>query len=350
VVRALTLSDGGQSAADVAGLVAGFVGDARRSLDLALYDVRLPPAEAALVTGALADAQRRGVAVRLLFNVDHPGPIPVPPPPEAEPDQLEALEVETRGVSGIPDLMHHKYVVRDGEAVWSGSTNWTGDSWTRQENVVVTLESTDIAAAFTQDFEQLWHSGRVEGSGELDAVRTEVGGVAARAWFTPGRGEALAQRIATRIGTARRRVRIASPVITSGPVLGTLAQVAAEGTVDVAGVVDRTQMQEVLGQWRSNGRSAWKIPIARSVFAHAPFSGKRSTPYAPDAVHDYMHAKLTVADDTVFVGSYNLSRSGEFNAENVLELEDADLAGHLAAYVDDVRARYPAAELDAGGA
>ena len=35
-----------------------------------------------------------------------------------------------------------------------------------------------------------------------------------------------------------------------------------------------------------------------------------------------MHAKVTVADDTVFVGSFNLSRSGEMNAENVLEIHD----------------------------
>ena len=42
----------------------------------------------------------------------------------------------------------------------------------------------------------------------------------------------------------------------------------------------------------------------------------------------------------MFVGSFNLSRSGERNAENVLELEDADLADHLVGFVDEVRARY----------
>ena len=42
-----------------------------------------------------------------------------------------------------------------------------------------------------------------------------------------------------------------------------------------------------------------------------------------------MHAKVTVCDDTVFVGSFNLSRSGEKNAENVLEIEDAALADQL---------------------
>ena len=44
-----------------------------------------------------------------------------------------------------------------------------------------------------------------------------------------------------------------------------------------------------------------------------------------------MHAKVTVADDVVFAGSFNLSRSGEMNAENVVEVHDAELADRLAA-------------------
>ena len=54
-----------------------------------------------------------------------------------------------------------------------------------------------------------------------------------------------------------------------------------------------------------------------------------------------MHAKVTVADDTVFVGSFNLSRSGETNAENVLEIADAALAEQMAGWIDEVRARFP---------
>ena len=54
-----------------------------------------------------------------------------------------------------------------------------------------------------------------------------------------------------------------------------------------------------------------------------------------------MHAKVTVADDVVFTGSFNLSRRGEKNAENMLEIHDAALAERLAAFVDQVRARYP---------
>jgi phosphatidylserine/phosphatidylglycerophosphate/cardiolipin synthase-like enzyme len=166
-----------------------------------------------------------------------------------------------------------------------------------------------------------------------------------RAWFSPKRGERLAHRIAGALGHAMERIRIASPVITSGPILGTLAQVAADGKVDLAGVVDLTQVQEVLRQWHENGNASWKEPLLRAALTRAPFSGKRSTPYRPGSVHDYMHAKVTVADDLVFVGSYNLSHSGEENAENVLEIADPALAGQLAAYIDRIRDTYPGVEL-----
>jgi phosphatidylserine/phosphatidylglycerophosphate/cardiolipin synthase-like enzyme len=241
--------------------------------------------------------------------------------------------------------MHHKYVIRDGAAVWTGSTNWTADSWTREENVIVTVESRDLAERFAVDFEQLWSKRDVEKSGKVDSAPVQIDGTAVRAWFCPGRGEKLAHRIAKAIGTAQRRVRIASPVISSGPILGTLAQVASDGKVDLAGVVDRTQVHEVIGQWRANGNAPWKEPLLRTALSRAPFSGKHSTPYAPGRVHDYMHAKVTVADDVVFIGSFNLSHSGEQNAENVLEIADAALADRLAGFIDGIRARYPGIDV-----
>ena len=102
-----------------------------------LYDVRFETDAGALVLATLLAAQQRGVTIRLVYNVDHPGPIPVPPPPETKPEAIEALPVPTRAIAGVPDLMHHKFVVRDAADVWSGSTNWTDDSWSRQENVIV---------------------------------------------------------------------------------------------------------------------------------------------------------------------------------------------------------------------
>jgi phosphatidylserine/phosphatidylglycerophosphate/cardiolipin synthase-like enzyme len=307
--------------------------------------VRLSDPLAAIVRDALTGATARGVAVRLAYNLDDGPRPPVPPPPRTDPDLLAALPFPTAAIPGSPDLMHHKYVIRDGASVWTGSMNWTADSWTREENVIATLDSPELAARYAVDFEQLWTRRDVRHSGKVDSSPLTVAGTSIRPWFCPGRGERLAHRIAKAIGTATRRVRIASPVISSGPILGTLAQAAADGKLDIAGVVDRTQILQVLAQWRENGNASWKEPLLRTALTRAPFSGKRSTPYGPGTVHDYMHAKVTVADNTVFLGSFNLSHSGELNAENVLEIDDPALADRLATYIDDLRALYPGIDL-----
>jgi phosphatidylserine/phosphatidylglycerophosphate/cardiolipin synthase-like enzyme len=337
-VEVRTLTDGGQPAEQTAHALAEFCGAAKQTLEIAVYDLRLPPELDAIVCGELEAAAKRGVAVRLAYNLDHPKATPVPPPPATDPDAVESMPFPTVAIPGVPDLMHHKYVVRDAASVWTGSTNWTADSWTREENVILTVDSPEVAARYGEDFEQLWTTRIVARSGKVDTAPV-AGGI--RAWFCPGRGDKLAHRIAKAIGSARRRVRIASPVISSAPILGTLAQVASDGKVDLAGVVDATQIAEVLAQWHENGNAEWKAPLLRTTLTRAPFSGKVTTPYAPGSVHDYMHAKVTVADDTVFVGSFNLSHSGELNAENVLELADPQLAEQLAAFVDEVRGRYP---------
>jgi phosphatidylserine/phosphatidylglycerophosphate/cardiolipin synthase-like enzyme len=340
-VEVHTLIDGGQPAEQTAHALADFVAAAKQTLEIAIYDVNLPPALVEIVGGELRAAEKRGVAIRFAYNLDHAKEIPVPPPPITNPEAMEGLPFPTEAIPGVPDLMHHKYVVRDAASVWTGSTNWTADSWTREENVIITVDSPALAARYREDFEQLWTTQDVARSGRVDTA--PIDGM--RAWFCPGRGEKLAHRIAKAIGSARRRVRVASPVISSAPILGTLAEVSSDGKVDLAGVVDATQIAEVLQQWHENKNADWKGPLLRTVLTRAPFSGKVTTPYAPGSVHDYMHAKVTVADDTVFVGSFNLSHSGELNAENVVELTDPQLAEQLAAFVDQVRARYPAVTL-----
>ena len=69
LIEIRTYHDGGQSAEDVAREVVAFLAPAERSLELALYDIRLDGEAAELVKAALVAAQARGVDVRLLYNV-----------------------------------------------------------------------------------------------------------------------------------------------------------------------------------------------------------------------------------------------------------------------------------------
>jgi phosphatidylserine/phosphatidylglycerophosphate/cardiolipin synthase-like enzyme len=304
--------------------------------------VRLPGPVGDRVRDTLVAAHERGVEVRLAYNVNAAHPEDSPPP-RTDPGVIETLPMATRAIPGDPDLMHHKYVVRDGEAVLTGSTNWTLDSWERQENVLLTVADIGVATAYRADFDDLWALRHVDGSG-ADPLRTfGVGGTSVRPWFCPAHGPELSRRIATAIARARRRVRIASPLLTAHHILRALD--AAEG--DISGIVDATQVRQVLGQWRGVGgggvSARWKADVLVRALARHGFAGKRSVPWAVDQPHDFLHAKVVVCDDTVFAGSFNHSHSGEQNAENVLELEDPVLAQRLADWIDALRARYDGA-------
>jgi phosphatidylserine/phosphatidylglycerophosphate/cardiolipin synthase-like enzyme len=99
-------------------------------------------------------------------------------------------------------------------------------------------------------------------------------------------------------------------------------------------------MDEVQQQWAENGQAEWKIDVFRSVASAPNVAGKRSTPYTPTSVHDYMHAKIFVVDDTVFTGSYNFSHSGEENAENLLRIDSPALAEGCVSYIQGLVTRY----------
>ena len=309
-----------------------------------MYDLRLEDSPSARLLDSFDAAVKRGVAVRLIFNEDHAQTIPVPPPPEIDwafVDRLKAMGVQVRPVPGVPDLMHHKYVVRDGASVLTGSTNWTNDSWNREENVMFTVESGEMAAAYAQNFDGLWARPIVATSGRSSTPWLSLSdGTRVRPYFCPGRSLKLVHAMARSIASAEKQVRVCSPVITSGPILGTLAEAIAQGNVDIGGVYDATQMDEVQRQWSSQTGAAWKIAAFHSVTAGARFGAKRSTPYAKGTVHDFMHAKILVADDYVYAGSFNLSHSGESNAENVVQIESPEIARMCVAYIDRITAKY----------
>jgi phosphatidylserine/phosphatidylglycerophosphate/cardiolipin synthase-like enzyme len=344
------LADGAQTAQSVADLVAGFVSEAARTLDVAIYDFEARDGASARIADALEAARGRGVAVRLAFNAERCENPADDRPMKGTPETIDGLDVPTRGIHEEGALMHHKYVVRDGASVLTGSTNWTDDAFTREENAVLTVDSTDLAAAYTANFEELWRRGKVERSGAAGAETTLLHGVRATPYFSP-HPPFLSQLAASRIVTAERRLKILSPVVTSGAVLGTLTELIGRERLQVAGAYDATQMEQVKEQWADVPSNRWKIAAWEIIAPH--LSGKVSTPFAPGSVHDYMHAKALVVDDEVITGSYNLSRHGEVNAENVLHIVDEETAVRFAAFADRVAARYRAgvspSERDASG-
>jgi phosphatidylserine/phosphatidylglycerophosphate/cardiolipin synthase-like enzyme len=348
------LAQGDQRPEDVARWLATFIGGARRSLDLALYDARLSGPLRAILTEALRERTEAGVAIRFVYDADKPEPPDLhrgtDPAPSGTGSFIQSLGYPFQRVGG-PKLMHHKYIVRDaGEptaAVWTGSTNWTDDAWSLQENNIVVIGSPEIAAAYAHDFADLWRERENDGTGEFDVppVALHYAGepLTAQLYFSPGRGLVIDEAVAARVANAQRRVRICSMLLNSGTLLNALLHQLNAGRVPVDGIYDATQMEGVLDQWETVPGNHWKIGAVREIAARAHLAGKLSRPYRPDTPHDFMHNKILVVDDTVITGSYNFSRSAQVNAENLLILDNAPLANEYSAYIDRLVARYGAA-------
>ena len=125
-----------------------FMGTAQRSLDVAIYDFDLQN-----VAEAMAGARGRGVAVRMVTDSD----------------TLENKDAAIQRAIGIvrrasipivedkrSPIMHHKFAVVDGQAVLTGSWNFTtGDTYRLNNNAVI-MRLPQVAANFTGEFEKMF--------------------------------------------------------------------------------------------------------------------------------------------------------------------------------------------------
>jgi phosphatidylserine/phosphatidylglycerophosphate/cardiolipin synthase-like enzyme len=341
------LAQGEQSAHVVMARLTAFLRGARQTLDLAIYDMRFSDPLRAEFVSALRERAEAGVQIRFCYDGDKPVQPNVAagqdPAPAGTGTFVQSLGYPWRRMAGLK-LMHSKFVVRDRQSIWTGSTNMTDDAFTLMENNILEIDSSALADYYAEDFEQLWEKQNFDNTGEIHTMPVPLTfsgqSAEARVLFSPGCGLEIDSEIASRVRAAKRRVRICSLLINSGTLISELGNLLRASRVKVDGIYDRTQMEEVYRQWQEVPSNRWKIGALSEIVARAGLVGKNSTPYSPTGRHDYMHNKVLVIDDTVITGSYNFSRSAQFNAENILFIENAPLAVQYSDYIDHLIAKY----------
>ncbi|EAO3022197.1 phospholipase D family protein [Salmonella enterica] len=127
-------------------LVLSTINSARRSVDVAAYSFTSKPVATALIA-----AKKRGVAVRVVADR------------KANGDQYTAVTfLKNQGVpvqlNGRYAIMHNKFMVIDGNAVQTGSFNYTASAASRNaENVVVIRNSPELVTQYQGEFNRLWY-------------------------------------------------------------------------------------------------------------------------------------------------------------------------------------------------
>src|SRR5499427_294464 len=147
-----------------------FINGAKRTLDFAMYDMRFSDPLRAQLAAALHDRAEAGVEIRFCYDADK-SPQPdlaagQDPAPAGTGAFVQSLGYPWRRIAGMK-LMHSKYIVRDGQAVWTGSANMTDDAFTLMENNVVEIDSPQLASYYAQNFEELWEKENFEHTGDI---------------------------------------------------------------------------------------------------------------------------------------------------------------------------------------
>lgn len=277
--------------------LATFLRTAKTSIDMAIYQL-----DSVLVTQALLDAQRRGVRVRVVTDIDTL---------EDKNDSASFLQLDEAGIKvigGNPNgIMHNKFVVVDGAAVWTGSWNFTENDTYRYNNNAILIQSPELAKNYTATFEKMFDDNRFGASRKPGGTspKLSIGGIPVENYFAPE--DKVSSKIAARLLTAKSSIDFMAYSFTDDT-LGQAIMERARAGVRVRGVFEKTGSEtqySEYGKMRKSGLDVWQD----------------GNPYL-------MHHKVFIIDEKLVIfGSYNFSDNADTdNDENLLIVDDAGLA------------------------
>ena len=296
------------------------MGGAQESLFGAFYEFRYLE-----IAKGLLEAKARGVRVELYGESDYRkdfrrylvaaslGQTQEPPrvPQAALRERVRPTSIDCEEIAGIPvcfdereGFMHHKFLVVDQKAFWTGSTNMTWNAFARNNENSLLLPSPTLAQGYAQEFRALF-GGQKEGLGEPVAFRLEDPLVEGTAYFSPKGGKAAREALLEVVRQAQKEVLVAAFVLTDRELVEALAGAHGRG-VAVKVLLETRNLRDS----REENLLQAGVPVRQD-----------GNPYT-------LHHKVLVVDGKVVVtGSYNFSaRAWQVNNENLLVLQSPALA------------------------
>ena len=277
------------------------------TLDLALYEFDLPG-----VIASVEAAWHRGVDVRMVGDGDEVH--------DAGYVALDELGVPMELRPAGSRIMHHKFAVVDGQAVWTGSTNVSHNGVHRNNNHAVVVRSADMAAGFTHEFEQMYGGEFGRGKTALESSRSLELADGSLKWFFSPTHDPI-NVVVDAIDQAEQTVAFMVFSFTHADVVDALERAQARG-VAVLGIFDESQAN---GAWSVDEElAAAGVPVMIDGNQNATgFSGGK------------LHHKVLVVDAgtasaQVVSGSMNWSNAGTTdNDENLLLFDSPSLAAPM---------------------
>jgi phosphatidylserine/phosphatidylglycerophosphate/cardiolipin synthase-like enzyme len=124
-------------------LLINLISQARKSVYVAIYSFTRDG-----LARALIDAKNRGVEVKIIIEEENAYG------QGSDYRMLKEAGVDIR-LDGNPALMHHKFMVVDGEIIVTGSYNWSTAAEDRNDENFVVIRDRSVAERFIQEFNRL---------------------------------------------------------------------------------------------------------------------------------------------------------------------------------------------------
>lgn len=279
------------------------INNSQKTIDMALYGYTDIPD----ITTAIQNAIRRGVVVRMVYDVNETNE-------NFYPDTFRMAQTlaASKGDYGSKQyqkyIMHNKFFIIDKKTVITGSANIsTTDLSGYNTNDIVIIESPEIAEIYEQEFEQMYENKFHNKKSKIqNNENILIGDSIISVYFSPQ--DNIAENvIIPLINKAKNYIYIPMFVITHKKICQALEDARARN-VDVKVILDATNA--------SNKYTTHELLRKNGVQVKTEnFAGK-------------MHSKSMIIDDLYTVmGSMNFSKSGNNNNdENIIVIENSKIA------------------------
>jgi phosphatidylserine/phosphatidylglycerophosphate/cardiolipin synthase-like enzyme len=263
---------------------------ARSSLDIASYDLNLPS-----VTDAIIRASQRGLTVRVVADDEY----------GLNSSDTTFQQLEEAGIPVVTDqrqaLMHHRFIIFDGRAVWTGKWAFTYDSTLNQNTAALVFDSPELAALYTAHFNALFERSEFRSGFPSAAHTVTVEGITIDSYFMPS-DDALTP-VKDILGQAKKSIYIMVMAFSLEDLGDELIAAVNQG-VDVR-VVTESRLSRLVEPWYCAG-----VPFRKDG--------------NPDSLN---HGVIVVDGELVISGSFNLSNNSfRENNEDLLIVHDPQMA------------------------
>ena len=283
------------------------IDSAQQSIHIASFEFNLTP-----VAEALIRAHERGVDVRWVTDDEHG----IEADEEDDHGQFEILVDE--GIEIRDDqrsaLMHNKFWIFDGHTTWTGSTNITQNGNFRNNNNVLVIQSTRVAAIYEREFEEMW-AGEFgpRSTSTLSQQETTINETPIQILFS-AEDEVISQ-LAPIIESAEKSIRFMAFSFTHNT-LGDAVENRANAGIDVMGIFEKRGSE--------------------TEYSELPALYCMGVPVRQDGNPRTFHHKVFIIDDEIVItGSLNFSNNADdSNDENVVILANTEIASLYLAEFD----------------